>query len=131
MTDGRFRLAQLLVGLVAVFAIGFGAYMLAQPLLWYRALPTVVFTGPFNQHFVRDIGAAYLACGLLLGWAMLDLRVRRLAVLAGALWLGLHALVHLYEVITGICGVAIFWRDFPGVFGPPALALLGWWLARR
>jgi len=79
----------------------------------------------------RDIGAAYLACGLLLGWAMLDLRVRRLAVLAGAFWLGLHALVHLYEVITGICGVAIFWRDFPGVFGPPALALLGWWLARR
>lgn len=131
MTDGRFRLAQMLVGLVAIFAIGFGAYMLAQPLPWYRALPTVVFTGPFNQHFVRDIGAAYLACGLLLGWAVLDLRVRRLAVLAGALWLSLHALVHLYEAITGICGVAIFWRDFPGVFGPPALALLGWWLARR
>ena len=26
----------------------------------------------------------------------------------------------------GICGTAIFWRDFPGVFGPPALALVGW-----
>jgi len=131
MADGRFRFAQLLVGLAAVFAIGLGAYMLAQPLLWYRALPTVAFTGPFNQHFVRDIGAAYLTCGLLLGWAVLDLRVRRLGALAGALWLSLHALVHLYEVITGICGVAIFWRDFPGVFGPPALALLGWRLARR
>lgn len=131
MTDGRFRLALLLVGVVAIFAIGFGAFMLAQPLSWYHALPTVVFTGPFNQHFVRDIGAAYLACGILLGWAALNLKARRPAVLAGALWLTLHAFVHLYEVITGICGVAIFWRDFPAVFGPPALALLGWWLARR
>jgi hypothetical protein len=127
----RYRLAQLLIGLLAICTVAFGAFMLAQPLLWYRAVPTVVFTGPFNQHFVRDIGAAYLACGLLFGWAMLDLGARRLAVLAGALWLSLHALVHLYEVTTGICGVAIFWRDFPGVFGPPALALLGSWLARR
>lgn len=131
MTDGRFRLAQLLVGLVAIFATGFGAFMLAQPLLWYRAVPTVVFTGPFNQHFARDIGAAYLACGILFGWALIDLHRRQRAVLAGALWLSLHACVHLYEVLAGICGVAIFWRDFIGVFGPPALALLGWRLARR
>ncbi len=131
MTDGRFRLAQMLVALVAIFAIGFGVFMLAQPQLWYRSVPTVPFTGPFNQHFVRDIGAAYLACGLLLGWAVMDLRARRFGALAGALWLGLHALVHLYEVLAGVCGVAIFWRDFAGVFGPPALVLSGWWLARR
>lgn len=131
MTDGRFRLAQMLVGLLAIFAAAFGVFMLAEPQLWYRSIPTVPFTGPFNQHFIRDIGAAYLASGIMFGWAAMNLRVRRLAVLAGALWLSLHALVHLYEVITGICGVAIFWRDFPGVFGPPALALLGWWLARR
>lgn len=131
MADNRYRLAQLLVGVVAVFAVAFGLFMLAQPQLWYRTVPTVVFTGPFNQHFVRDIGAAYLACGLLMGWALRDLRTRHLAVLAGALWLSLHAFVHLYEVMAGICGVAIFMRDFPGVFGPPALALLGWSMARR
>lgn len=131
MTESRFRLAQFLVGIVALFAIAFGAFMLAQPQLWYRSVPTVVFTGPFNQHFIRDIGAAYLGCGLVLGWSLGDLRARRLAVLAGALWMSLHALVHLYEVAAGICGVAIFWRDFPGVFGPPAIALLGYGLARR
>ena len=131
MADNRYRLAQLLVGVVAIFAVAFGLFMLAQPLLWYRTVPTVVFTGPFNPHFVRDIGAAYLACGVLLGWALRDLRARRVAVLAGALWLSLHALVHLYEVIAGICGFAIFARDFPGVFGPPALALLGWSMVRR
>lgn len=131
MTDGRYRLAQMLVGIVAVFSILFGLFMLAQPQLWYRAVPTVVFTGPFNQHFIRDIGAAFLGGGLTLGWALRDLKVRRMGVLAGALWLSLHALVHLYEVATGICGTAVFLRDLPGVFGPPALALIGFALVRR
>ena len=131
MTDGRYRLAQFLVGIVALFAILFGLFMLAQPQLWYRSVPTVPLTGPFNQHFIRDIGAAYLAGGLTLGWALRDLKARRMAVVAGALWMSLHAFVHLYEVLTGICGPAVFWRDFPGVFGPPALALLGGFLVRR
>ncbi len=131
MSGNRYRLAQLMIGVVAVFAAAFGLFMLAAPQLWYRTLPTLVFTGPYNQHFVRDIGAAYLGCGLVLGWALGDLRARRWAVLAGALWLSLHALVHLFEVVTGICGVTIFWRDFPGVFGPPALALFGFALLRR
>lgn len=131
MTDNRYRLAQMLVGIVAIFALLFGLFMLAQPQLWYRTVPTVVFTGPFNQHFIRDIGAAFLAGGLTLGWALCDLRARRMGVLAGALWLSLHAFVHLYEVATGICGTAVFLRDFPGVFGPPALALIGFFLVRR
>jgi len=131
VTDNRHRLAQLLVGLVAVFATVFGLFMLAAPQLWYRSVPTVPLTGPFNQHFIRDIGAAFLGGGLILGWALRDLRARRMAVLAGALWLSLHALVHLYEVLTGVCGPALFWRDFPGVFGPPAVALFGFALIRR
>ena len=48
-----------------IFAI-FGAvcvanalWMLAGPLHWYRELPAAVpDTGPFNPHFVRDIGWA-------------------------------------------------------------------------
>src|SRR5258708_29034726 len=44
-----------------------GVFMLAGPNAWYAAVPGVVETGPFNPHFVRDIGAAYLACGGALG----------------------------------------------------------------
>ena len=131
MTGRNLPLARLLIGIVAIFSLAFGAFMLARPQLWYRTLPTLVFTGPYNQHFIRDVGAAYLGCGLILARSLGDLRARRLAVLAGALWLSLHAFVHLYEVATGICGVAIFWRDFPGVFGPPAIALLGYAFVRR
>ena len=42
-----------------------GLTMLANPDAWYGLLPGVVQTGPFNPHFVRDIGAAYLVTGAL------------------------------------------------------------------
>jgi hypothetical protein len=37
-----------------------GVMMLAAAAGWYGAVPGVPDTGPFNPHFVRDIGAAYL-----------------------------------------------------------------------
>ena len=33
-----------------------GVLMLLAPEAWYHAVPTVPGTGPFNPHFVRDIG---------------------------------------------------------------------------
>jgi hypothetical protein len=39
--------------------------MLASPEGWYLAVPGVTTTGPFNQHFVRDIGLIFLFVGTL------------------------------------------------------------------
>ena len=119
--DALDRVAQLLVALAALVALANGLFMLVSPLAWYGFVPTVRFTGPYNAHFVRDIGAAYLACGLMLGWALPDLRGRWLGAAAGGLWLAVHAGIHIYEVSVGICGPGIFWRDAPGVVGPPLL----------
>ncbi len=55
-------------GLMALLLAANGAAMLGAPLAWYDAVPGVPATGPFNPHFVRDIGAVYLACALGLGW---------------------------------------------------------------
>lgn len=33
-----------------------GIFMLVAPENWYFAVPGVTSTGPFNQHFLRDIG---------------------------------------------------------------------------
>jgi hypothetical protein len=33
-------------------------FQLIAPLAWYDSVPGVIATGPFNAHFVRDIGAA-------------------------------------------------------------------------
>ena len=73
MTDAKLdaldRLAQLLLLVAALTTLANGFFMLARPLDWYVFVPTVVTTGPPNQHFIRDIGLAYIGSGLILLYA--------------------------------------------------------------
>ena len=119
--------------LVAVLAAGNGLAMLAAGPWWYGAVPGVTETGPFNGHFVKDIGAAYLAAGLGLAW--LGLRpldaAARGAAMAGALFLVLHAGIHLAEAIGNPAGVADLTRDFAGVILPAILAAWVAWPSAR
>lgn len=123
--DALDRLAQAMVGLVALFALGNGAFMLVDPLGWYNTVETVRFSGPPNGHFIRDIGLAFLSSGALLAYAVPNLTLRWPAALAGAGWLLAHGGLHVWEVSQGICAPGIFWQDAPGVIGLPLLALAG------
>jgi hypothetical protein len=100
-----------------------GVIMLAVPAAWYAAVPGVSATGPFNAHFVRDIGVAYLVAGMALTLFARD-RAARPAALAGAAFLALHALVHLWDAAAGREAAPVF--DVPSVFVPPVLAI---WIA--
>ena len=128
MTAPRFdaldRLVQLLLLVAAVTTIANGAFMLVKPLDWYVFVPTVVTTGPPNQHFIRDIGLAYLGSGAILLYATFDPVRRWRAAVVGGLWLALHGALHIYEVMAGICGPATFWADAPAVIGQPALVII-------
>src|SRR6516165_7064693 len=89
--------------LTGVLGIGLainGITMLAAPHEWYIAIPGVAETGPFNPHFVRDIGAAYLAAGASLLWFALH-PAARAAAQAGAAFLTLHALIHVWDAAAG------------------------------
>ncbi|MET3666957.1 DUF4345 family protein [Caulobacter sp. 1776] len=114
------------IGLTIIF-IGNGLFMLAAPYPWYLTIPGVIQTGPFNDHFVRDVGATYLACGVGTLLGALDLRRHAGAVAVAATFQGAHALIHL---ITPFCGGGPPWpllaRDVPGVFLPTVLTI---WLA--
>lgn len=123
--DALDRLAQVLVGIAALIALGNGLYMLAEPFGWYEWVGTVRATGPANGHFIRDIGLAYLTCAALLGYAAANLPMRWGAALAGAAWLLLHGLLHIWEVAKGLCSAEIFWTEAPGTLGPPLIALAG------
>jgi len=118
-------------GLVAwVLGIGLaanGLIMLAAPAGWYAMVPGVADTGPFNVHFVRDIGAAYLVAGATLPWFAVNWAARP-AALAGAAFLVLHALVHLWDAAAGREHAHQLLVDLPSVFLPPALAI---WIAWR
>lgn len=81
-----------LMALAALYLLS-GAYMLAAPAHWFSAVPGVTATGPFNGHFVLDIGLAFAASGCVLAWGAL--RADGRLALAGALWPCLHAVLHL------------------------------------
>ena len=82
-----------ILGLAATFFLTGGAYMLIAPGAWYEATPGVPLTGPYNVHFVRDIGLAFLASGAGLAWAAR--RANGPVAIAAAVWPCLHALFHI------------------------------------
>lgn len=100
-----------------------GLYMLAAPAAWYFAVPGVTTTGPFNQHFLRDIGLIFVLIGaaFFLGIARPMQRVTLWG--AAAIWLTGHALFHIWEVAVGICGASALARDFPAVTLPALIAI--------
>ncbi|HXQ14366.1 MAG TPA: hypothetical protein VN814_07070 [Caulobacteraceae bacterium] len=127
MNPQRSLLLRLAAALLALTMGGNGVVMLAAGRWWYGAVAGVPETGPFNPHFVKDIGAAYLVVGVAFAWlAARPSPVARGATLAAALFLGLHACVHLAEAVGNPAGLADLARDFPGVFLP---ALLAVWVA--
>lgn len=122
--DAGDRVVQGLLALVALICIANGAFMVSDPFGWYFSIDTVRFTGPPNQHFIRDIGLAYLTSGAFLGYSAVEPRMRWLAALAGTVWISLHGLFHIWEPWVGLCTADTFWRASPATLGPPALALL-------
>lgn len=111
--------------LALLLAANAAAMLFAGP-RWYGAVPGVSATGPFNPHFVKDIGAAYLVCAGALAWRAARPDAGRGAMAAAAAFLGLHAAIHLAEAFGSPGGGGDLLRDAPGVFLP---ALLAVWLA--
>ena len=112
-------------------AVANGLFMLASPENWYFAVPGVTTTGPFNQHFIRDIGMIFLFIGTSFVVGAARPRYRLVLWAAPTCWLWGHALFHFWEVAVGICGPAAIARDFPAVTLPAILgAVLTVWAAR-
>lgn len=61
-------LRALCIGVAMIMGVAVGAnglLKLVAPEDWRSAVPGVTTTGPFNQHFVRDIGLVVLLAGIL------------------------------------------------------------------
>lgn len=119
--DG-FRWLFLLIGGVS---IANAVWMLAGPMHWYSDLPTTApHTGPFNPHFVRDIGCAFLTVGIALVWAPRAPHFRLPLAVIASTFLVLHALLHVWDTATGALDPHHVLLDLPGVYLPAAL--MGW-----
>ena len=110
----------------AAFALGLffamnGAAMLALPRIWYQLVPGVALSGPFNPHFVADVGLVYLVAGVTF---ILLARSEQSwpAALTGAAFVVLHAGVHVLEFAQGKPHAILF--EWCAVIVPAVLALL-------
>lgn len=119
--------------LLGLLHIANGLFMLIVPADWYASVPGVTTTGPFNPHFVLDIGMAFVAsgAGLMLG-ARRGRSAAMLAV-AGATWPGLHSLIHidgwLMHGFPSDARIAV--SEVVGVVGLAALGVALAWLRLR
>lgn len=109
--------------LLGIGAIANGIFMLISPVNWYLAIPGVTTTGPFNQHFVRDMGLIFLGVGAVFLLGAIRPAYRTVSWGAAATWLAGHALFHFWEVAVGICGPSALLRDFLAVTLPALLAV--------
>ena len=113
-----------LAAVLAVVLGGNGLVMLFAGLWWYGVVPGVTATGPFNPHFVRDIGAAYLVVGASLAAFAWRPRAAWPAVAAAAGFLTLHAAVHVFDAACGTKPLQDVIRDFGGVYLPALVTLV-------
>lgn len=97
----RTGVASALIATLSLLAAAGGGWMLADPLGWYFAVPGVAEHGPFNGHFVRDIGIGYVTLAVMLGLAARRADRRRDLLWLATLWLGAHTGLHGLEADLG------------------------------
>jgi hypothetical protein len=56
---------RLIAAVLATLCVLNGSMMLWASPTWYARVPGASETGPYNAHFVEDIGAAFLVSGAL------------------------------------------------------------------
>jgi hypothetical protein len=120
----RWTIGAVLAGLLGLVMGANGLAMLLAGAWWYAAVPGVPTTGPFNPHFVKDIGAAYLVVAASLGAFAWRPAAAFSALVGAAGFLTLHAAIHVGDALASpTCGHDLV-RDLPGIF-VPALVSLG------
>lgn len=90
------QLKRILAALLGVGGALNGAFMLIDGARWYDTVPGLLHTGPFNPHFVADIGTAYVVASLALIARAWWPRYWPAAV-TGAGFMAAHALIHVAD----------------------------------
>lgn len=91
----------LLVLTIVGLSLGLWAYF--APLHWYSTFPGMGMRwlpvlGPYNEHFVKDVGAMFLALGALSAVAVYHLRNRPVVVITAISWSVFNALHLIYHL---------------------------------
>ena len=102
-----------------------GILMIIAPEFWYQITPGASETGPYNVHFIRDIGIAFVAAGIGLWLGVSQFKGASFATAVIALlFIAGHGLLHLFEMITMAASIEEVLRDFVLVIMPVLVAIV-------
>jgi hypothetical protein len=112
-------------GFAALANLANALWMLADPPGWYSGIPAAVpDSGPLNEHFVRDIGAAFATVAAAFAYAAWKPSLRFPMLCVATVFIGAHALVHVYDTWRGLFPHTHWLIDFPAVYLPAILLVL-------
>ena len=118
-----------------IFAVGTlvnGVWMLAAPQSWYTDLPGgVADTGPYNGHFIRDLGVVFVFIASGFVWCAMRPDRSRNVLLVNTLFFSGHAVLHLLDLLTHRLPVSHWKLDLPLVFLPTVVLIVILLLSNR
>jgi len=109
-------------GLFTLWFALLGAHMLIDPVGWYSATPGVSNEGPMNDHFIRDIGAAFVMVAIAYAFSLQKGASWQLPAVAAVLP-ALHGAIHLFSAITGHSHGTAMVVELFGVILPGGIAV--------
>jgi hypothetical protein len=110
---------------LAVMNLAVGLWMLLFPLSWYSDFPSqVAHTGAFNAHFVRDLGVVFLTIALAFAWCAVNVNRARAVHIGITVFFTGHALIHLFDILSGRLPASHWAIDTPLVFLPAVFLII-------
>lgn len=110
----------ILLWLLAAVYLANGIEMFFVPSIWFfRLVPGVPETGPFNAHLVADSGTFYLgiAAGLVLA-ALHPQRHALAVVVVAAVASTMHSVLHIYSHAAGLLSPQHITTELVGIYLP-------------
>jgi hypothetical protein len=110
--------------IMAVLDIVNGIEMFFFPSAWFfKLVPGVPETGPYNMHLVADGGTFFLAIGVGLVFAAIHPRRNAIAVVVAALAGVLHSALHIFSHAAGLLSLEHLTTEVFGIYLPTILLI--------
>jgi hypothetical protein len=105
-------------------SLGNGIAMFFAPSTWFfKMVPGVPETGPFNAHLVADSGTFFIAVGVGLLIAGFDPKRHVAVVVVAAIANLFHSILHIYSHEAGLLSLEHLGTEVSGIY-IPTLALI-------
>jgi predicted anti-sigma-YlaC factor YlaD len=111
--------------IMAALDIVNGIEMFFLPSAWFfKLVPGVPETGPYNMHLVMDGGTFFLAVGVGLVAAALNPRRNAIAVVVAAVAGVMHSALHIYSHAAGLLSTEHLVTEVLGIYIPAILLIV-------